>query len=107
MNSWENGRITLSSTRNLSSTILFSLGLSSRGSKSYWDSNMRINPELSAHTWPEFLGVPNAWRYVLQLDRNQQDKFSAMKDAVAALRKHNDLVAGLLQELAPPALPAD
>src|SRR5262245_29730820 len=29
-----------------------------------------------------------------------------MKDAVPALGKHNDLVAGLLEDLAPPPLPA-
>ena len=52
-----------------------------------------------------FLECPDAWRHVLKLDPYQQSEFSDMKNTVPAASKDDDLVPGLLQELAPPPLP--
>ena len=44
---------------------------------------------------------------IFELDPQQQGVLSQMKNVVITLSKDDDLVPGLLQELAPPALPAD
>src|SRR6266511_1954806 len=53
-----------------------------------------------------FLGCPDAWRHVLQLDPYQQGECRDRREAVPALGKYDDLVPSLFQELASPALPA-
>src|SRR5262245_8074590 len=52
-----------------------------------------------------FLGGFDARRHVFALDPHHQGKFREMKDAVPALGKHDNLVLGVLDELASPALP--
>ena len=54
----------------------------------------------------DLLMCPNTWGHILELDPQQEDEFGHRKDAVVALGKHDDLVPVLLEELAPPALPA-
>ena len=54
-----------------------------------------------------FLVRPDAGRYILALAPSPDRVFRHMKDAVAILGQDNDVIAGLLQELATPALPTD
>jgi hypothetical protein len=49
----------------------------------------------------------DSWRQLFQLDAQEPRVFRHMKDTVAILGTHDDLVAGPLQELAPPAVLAD
>src|SRR2546426_712854 len=53
------------------------------------------------------LARADTWGAIFELDPQEQGIFSHMKDAIAAFGKHDHLVPGLLQELAPPALPPD
>jgi hypothetical protein len=53
----------------------------------------------------EVMARADPWRHVLELDPHQQDEFSEMKNAIVSLGKDDNLVPGLLQELASPALP--
>src|SRR5262245_36372351 len=53
------------------------------------------------------LMCPDTWGHILELDPQQEDEFGHRKDAVVALRTDDDLVLGLMQEMTPPALPAD
>src|SRR5262245_2920958 len=54
-----------------------------------------------------FLARTNAWRHILALHSSQQRVFRHMNNAIAILGNDDDVVSGLLQELAPPTLPAD
>ena len=54
----------------------------------------------------DLLMCPNPWGYILALAPQQEDEFGQRTDAVVALGTHDDLVPVLLEELAPPALPA-
>jgi hypothetical protein len=47
------------------------------------------------------------WGYILELGPQEPRGLRSMPDAIVALSPHDHLVAGLLQELAPPALPAE
>lgn len=47
------------------------------------------------------------WGSILALGPQAPRVLSSRNEALVALRTHDDLVAGLLQELAPPALPAE
>ena len=62
---------------------------------------MTCEPVFGQH----FLECPDAWRHIFELDPHQQGEFGDRKDTVPALSKDDDLVPGLLQELAPPPLP--
>ena len=54
----------------------------------------------------DLLRCPKTWGHILELDPQQEDEFGHRKDAIVALGIHDDLVPVLLEELAPPALPA-
>src|SRR5262249_46943053 len=54
----------------------------------------------------DFLACANLRHHILESDPHQQSEFRDMKDAIGPLGKHDDLVPGLLQELAAPALPS-
>jgi hypothetical protein len=54
-----------------------------------------------------FLVCTDAGRYILALDPSQDRVFRDLKDAGAILGKDHDVIAGLWQELATPALPTD
>ena len=52
------------------------------------------------------LMCPHTWGHIRELAPQQEDEFGHRKDAIVALGTHDDLVPVLLEELAPPALPA-
>ena len=45
--------------------------------------------------------------HILELDLQQEDGFNHPKDAIVAVSRDDHLIPVLLQELPPPALPAD
>jgi hypothetical protein len=49
----------------------------------------------------------DAWRLVLVPDSQEEGVLCEMKDAVVSFCEHNNPVPGVLEKLAPPALPAD
>jgi hypothetical protein len=63
---------------------------------------MRCEPVLREDFWPG----ADLWGSILELGSQEPRVFSHRKDAVIPLGTHDPLVPALLQELAPPALPA-
>jgi hypothetical protein len=64
---------------------------------------MRCGP-IFGEDFPE---CANTGRHILHLDSQQQQLLGHMQDAVATLGNAADVVPGPLQQLTPPALPAD
>jgi hypothetical protein len=51
----------------------------------------------------DFWQGSDPWGHILELGPQEPRVLNYLKDAIVALSKHDHLVAGLLQELAPPA----
>ena len=54
----------------------------------------------------DLLSCAKAWGHIFELAPQQNGVFGHMKDAIAALSKHDELLPVLLEKLTSPALPA-